>query len=152
MIEISALQEHETDAAVALWRTVNLTRPWNDPYADIDLALKSPIATVLAGRKNGQLVATAMIGSDGHRAWVYYLGITPSLQGQGLGRKMMEACETWASDKGVSKIQLMVRNDNLAVREFYQSLGYKPSDVVVLSRWLDENSQELERRSLLDRG
>ncbi|MBF9233678.1 GNAT family acetyltransferase [Microvirga alba] len=151
MIEIGVLEPHETNTAVALWRKVNLTRPWNDPYADIELALKTPLSTVLVGRLNGGVVATAMIGSDGHRAWVYYLGIDPSIQGQGLGRKMMEACEAWASERDVRKIQLMVRNDNLSVREFYKSLGYDLSEVVVLSRWLDDNSKELERRALADR-
>ncbi|MGO4573150.1 GNAT family acetyltransferase [Microvirga sp. 2TAF3] len=151
MLEISTLQSHETEAAVALWRSVGLTRLWNDPYADIKLALESPFSTVLAGRFDGRLVATAMIGSDGHRAWVYYLAVDQAVQGRGFGKAIMEAGETWARERGVTKIQLMVRNDNLAVREFYKTLGYEQSDVVVLARWLDENSKKLESRALADR-
>ena len=56
-------------------REAGLTRPWNDPNADIALALATPSSTVLAGRIDGRLVATAMVGSDGHRGWVYYLAV-----------------------------------------------------------------------------
>ena len=137
-LSIGDLEIHEFEAAVALWRQLGLTRPWNDPFADIRLALASPSATVLAGRIDGRLVATAMVGADGHRGWVYYLTVSPDHQGRGYGEAMMRAAEHWAAARGMSKIQLMVRSENRAVLGFYEAIGYERSDVVVMARWIQD--------------
>lgn len=131
---LGELDPAEREAAVALWQAVGLTRPWNDPRADLDLALGSPAAAVLAGRERGVLVATAMVGCDGHRGWVYYLAVKPGFQRQGWGRRMMHASETWLAARGAPRLNLMVRAENEAVRAFYDRLGYRRSDVVVLQR------------------
>ena len=134
---IGDLREDEIDAAVALWRTVNLTRPWNDPHADARLALAGPTSTILAGRLAGKLVATAMLGADGHRGWVYYLGVLPEHRGRKFGEAMMRAAEAWAVTRGMPKLQLMVRGDNVAARGFYEAIGYKLEDTIVMSRRFD---------------
>src|ERR1043165_3101357 len=54
-----------------------LTRPWNDPAADIALARRGANATILIGRADGAIVASALIGHDGHRGWVYYVAVDP---------------------------------------------------------------------------
>lgn len=127
----------EIEAAVALWETCGLTRPWNDPRADARLALAGPTSTILAGRIEGRLVATAMVGADGHRGWVYYLGVAPDLREQRLGEAMMRAAEAWAIARGMPKLQLMVRADNAAAAAFYEAIGYKAEEVLVLSRRFD---------------
>ena len=134
---IGELQEDEIGAAVELWRTVNLTRPWNDPHADARLALAGPTSTILAGRLDGRLVATAMLGADGHRGWVYYLGVLPEHRGRRFGEVMMRAAEAWAVEHGMPKLQLMVRGDNVAARGFYEAIGYRLEDTVVMSRRFD---------------
>ena len=135
--EISPLRPDETEAAVALWEACGLTRPWNDPRADIALALGGATSTVLAGRIGGALAATAMTGADGHRCWVYYLAVDPARQKTGLGRAMMDAVQVWAVAHGMPKIQLMVRRTNSGVVSFYEALGYRMDDTVVLGKRLD---------------
>jgi hypothetical protein len=54
--------------AVGLWHETGLTRPWNDPLRDLSRALAGLASTVLAGVDEQQaLIATAMVGHDGHR-------------------------------------------------------------------------------------
>jgi len=137
-LQISRLRDGDHAAAVALWQAAGLTRPWNDPLDDLLRALATPTSTVLAGLHEDRLVATAMVGVDGHRGWVYYLAIEAAMRGQGLGRRMMRACETWVADRGVRKLNLMVRAENAAVVQFYQALGYQDAGVTVLSRWVIE--------------
>jgi len=134
---IDDLVEAEIDAAVELWREVGLTRPWNDPHADARLALAGETSTVLGGHLDGRLVATAMVGADGHRGWVYYLGVLPDYRGRRFGEAMMRAAEAWIVARGMPKLQLMVRTDNAAVISFYEAIGYKREDVAVLSRRFD---------------
>ncbi len=128
--------------AVALWHAAGLVRPWNDAEADLRRAMAGPDSVVLAAHDGGRLLATAMVGHDGHRGWVYYLAVAPSARGRGLARLMMAACEAWVRERGIPKIQLMVRADNRDVAAFYEHLGYERSDVVVLGRRLEGAAEE----------
>jgi ribosomal protein S18 acetylase RimI-like enzyme len=122
---------------VALWQACGLTRPWNDPAADIALARKGSNATVLIGRDDGALVATVLVGHDGHRGWVYYLAVSPNHRHKGYGRTMMNAAERWLRERGIEKLQLLVRPDNTGVKDFYQSLGYSMQERIIYAKWLD---------------
>lgn len=137
-MSVGELAPAEAEAAVALWRACGLTRPWNDAHADLKLALATPTATILAGRVDGTLVATIMAGFDGHRGWVYYLAVSPDHQRAGHGAAMMRAAEAWLCDRGVPKLNLMVRGDNAAATGFYQAIGYDRSDVIVLQKFLND--------------
>ena len=136
-MRIDDLPESLTALAVALWHEVGLTRPWNDPDADLRRALDGPASTVLAALDDNGLLGTAMVGQDGHRGWVYYLAVRPDAQRQGIGASLMQGCEQWCRDNGVPKIQLMVRSANAGVIAFYERLGYAASDVVVLGKFFE---------------
>lgn len=123
-------------AAVALWHDVGLTRPWNDPQADLRRALDGPTSTVLALVEGGVLVGTVMTGYDGHRGWLYYVAVRPDRQGEGVGRSLVTAAEEWLRGHGCPKAQLMVRHTNTAARGFYERLGYADAETVVLGRFL----------------
>ena len=134
-MHISSLGTPDYEPAVALWEAVGLTRPWNDARADLVRAMQGPESTVLGGYDSrGELIATAMVGHDGHRGWVYYLAVAPHRQREGYARQIMQACEQWVLERHIPKIQLMVRTDNQAVIDLYNALGYEASDVTVLGR------------------
>lgn len=138
MVVIEDLPAARSDEVVALWHEVGLTRPWNDPVADLERALAGPASAVLAATgDDGELVGTVMLGHDGHRGWLYYLAVRPSRRREGVGRQLVAACEAWLRAHEVPKLQLMVREDNTEAIGFYGSLGYERSEVVVLGRRLD---------------
>ena len=136
-LAIAEITDADIAAVVALWQACGLTRPWNDPTADIALARRGPGSAVLVGRSSNTIVATAMVGHDGHRGWVYYVAVDPDSQGKGLGRAIMAAAEDWLRQAGVPKLQLLVRRENAKAGAFYQSLGYEESTSVMLAKWLD---------------
>ena len=151
-MQIAAITPADFESVIALWETTGLTRPWNPPAADLERALGTESATVLgvfadaenAGteitateRQGNALLGTVMVGHDGHRGWIYYLAVAPSEQGTGLGRMLMDAAEAWLVDHGAVKVQLMVRQTNVAVTGFYDRLGYADADVRVLAKRLD---------------
>ncbi len=127
----------DRDAAVELWRAAGLTRPWNDPFADFDLAFGSNGSDVLLARDGEMLIGSVMVGFDGHRGWVYYFAVAPSRQGEGIGRSLMQAAEKWLKARSCPKIQLMVRTDNEAAKGFYAAIGYEEQAVVTIGRRLD---------------
>ena len=82
------------------------------------------------------LIGTALVGHDGHRGWVYYLAIARQAQGEGRGAALMVACESWLRERGVPKLNLMVRRGNADAEAFYDALGYEVDAVCVRSRRL----------------
>jgi ribosomal protein S18 acetylase RimI-like enzyme len=126
------------DRVVALWQACELTRPWNDPASDIEFCLRSENSILMVGIAGGesQIVATAMVGHDGHRGWIYYVAVAPEHQEKGAGREMLAHAEAWLSQRGVPKAMLMIRETNRKVIGFYQRLGYAVEERVVMSRWL----------------
>ncbi|MFC4555248.1 GNAT family acetyltransferase [Georgenia faecalis] len=134
-MQVAPLSPDDVEAALALWDAVGLTRPWNDARSDLLRAMRGPDSTVLGGYgPAGALIATAMVGHDGHRGWVYYVAVTPERRGEGHARQIMRACEEWVRDQQIPKLQLMVRTDNHDVVGFYEALGYETSEVTVLGR------------------
>ena len=133
---------------VALWQRCDLIRHWNDPRLDIARVAAAPNAEILVGSIDGRIVASTMVGHDGHRAWVYYVSVDPDCRGQGLGRKIMAAAESWSFDRGMPKVQLMVRADNEAIANFYRSVGYEDNPSVVLNKWHDPDNRASQRPRL----
>jgi ribosomal protein S18 acetylase RimI-like enzyme len=136
-LAIADIADADVAAVIALWQACGLTRPWNDPAADIALARRGPHSTVLIGRDRDAIVATAMVGHDGHRGWVYYVATDPDRRAKGYGRAIMNAAEDWLRATGIAKLQLMVRRDNARAGAFYQSIGYAEAQTIVFAKWLD---------------
>ena len=136
-LAISPIQDADVAAVIALWQACGLTRPWNDPAADIALARRGPNATILVGRDGDAIAATVLAGHDGHRGWVYYVAVDPDRRAQGHGRAIMNAAEAWLRQAGIAKLQLLVRRENVKAGAFYQALGYAEAETIVFAKWLD---------------
>jgi len=136
-LAISPIADRDIAHVVALWQRCGLTRPWNDPAADIALARRGANSTILVGRADDRIVASALAGHDGHRGWVYYVAVDPDQQGKDFGRAIMAAAEDWLRAQGLEKVMLMVRADNTKVRAFYDRLGYETQERVIYAKWLD---------------
>ena len=136
-LTIKPIEDSEVAEVIALWHRCGSTRPWNDPAADLALARRGENSTVLIGKCGGALVASVMVGHDGHRGWVYYVTVDPDRRHHGFGRSIMDAAEAWLRARGIAKLQLMVRKDNAKVHAFYQSIGYYNQETVTFAKWLD---------------
>lgn len=138
--EYRIASEADQDAVIALWQECGLNRPWNEPVADFRKAIGSTASDILFLSQSDILMATIMVGYDGHRGWVYYLAVHPGYRRTGLGKRLMNAAEDWLRERGAPKIQLMVRSDNVDVIAFYEALGLARQDVVTLGRRLDRET------------
>jgi len=136
-LTIAPIADADVSAVTTLWQRAGLTRPWNDPAADIALARNGENAAVLVGRDGSGIVASVLVGHDGHRGWVYYVAVDPDCRHQGYGGLIMGAAEDWLRARGIEKMQLLVRPDNSGVHAFYRSLGYAEQPRIVFAKWLD---------------
>ncbi|WP_394682070.1 GNAT family acetyltransferase [uncultured Comamonas sp.] len=134
-IRVFALQDSE--AVVQLWHDCGLYRPWNDPHKDIARKLSvSPELFWVGVDDQGEVMASIMVGYDGHRGWINYLAVHPKHQRQGHALQLMQRAEAELTALGCPKLNLQVRAGNEAVIAFYESLGYSDDHTVSLGKRL----------------
>jgi ribosomal protein S18 acetylase RimI-like enzyme len=135
-LHIRSFQETDTDAVTVLWQRCGLVVPWNDPRKDITRKLAVGRELFLVGEKDGQIMAAAMGGYEGHRGWVNYLAVDPDERKHGYGRLIMEVLEARLLTLGCPKINLQIRTSNTDVIAFYKQIGYTIDDVVSMGKRL----------------
>lgn len=127
-------------SVIDLWQQCNLTVPWNNPQSDIARKMADSPDLFFVGTLDMCIVSSCMAGYDGHRGWIYYLAVLPDLQNKGIAAQMLTHSERVLAERGCPKINLMVRNTNQDVIQFYQRAGFSDESVLVLSKRLSEDS------------
>jgi len=89
------------------------------------------------GEAGARVVASVMVGHDGHRGVLYYLAVDPDFQKRGFGKAAVTTAEVWLRGRGVWKINLMVRSENEKAERFYERLGYEVNPVTSFGKRLD---------------
>ncbi len=137
MMEIRVFALQDSEAVVQLWHDCGLYRPWNDPHKDIARKLSvSPELFWVGVDDQGEVMASIMVGYDGHRGWINYLAVHPKHQRQGHALQLMQRAEAELTALGCPKLNLQVRAGNEAVIAFYESLGYSDDHTVSLGKRL----------------
>ena len=132
-------QDDEADM-IGLWQECGLVVPWNNPLSDIARKMADSPELFFSGKINGHLVASCMAGYDGHRGWIYFLAVAKSRQRNGLAAKLVAHVEAKLIDLGCPKLELMVRDTNREVIDFYEAIGFRLDPVRVLSKRLSDDA------------
>ena len=136
-LQIRPYRSDDEDAVVGLWVACQLIGPLNNPHRDIARKLRVNPEWFLVGELDGKVVATCMVGYEGHRGWINYLAVAPEYQRRGIARQIMEEAERLLRQAGCSKINLQVRTANAQVIEFYKSIGFNVDAVVSMGKRLE---------------
>ena len=136
-INIRPFRETDQEDIIALWEKVFPdAQPHNNPARDIRTKREVQPELFLVALVEDQVVGTAMAGFDGHRGWVYYLGVDPEYQRHGIGTSLMKRVESRLLAMGCPKLNLQIRANNLDVQAFYESLGYFAEDRLSMGKKL----------------
>ena len=135
-MKISEFTDDQSDQVFVLWEKCGLTRNWNNLEKDIARKNGDQNGKFLIGQIDGVLMASIMIGYDGHRGSINYLAVDPDCAGAGYGKILMAEAERFLLSVGCPKINLCVRTDNDKAIEFYQQLGYAIEPVYLLGKRL----------------
>lgn len=128
-ISIRPFREEDQDNVIQLWDKVFPDAPaHNNPARDIRTKREVQPELFLVAVVEELIVGTAMAGFDGHRGWVYYLGVDPDFQRRGIGTTLMKRVESRLIGLGCPKLNLQIRSNNAEVQAFYESLGYFSED------------------------
>ena len=134
---IRQFEERDCDQVIHVWRESGLTNARNDPHKDIARKVGHSEAGLLVAEVDGAVVGTVMVGYEGHRGWINYLGVLPVFQGLGLGTQLLVRAEADLRELGCAKINLQIRTSNQKVIDFYHSLGYSLDDCVSMGKRLE---------------
>jgi GNAT superfamily N-acetyltransferase len=136
-VRIRAYDESAFAAVVGLWDVCGINVPGNDPAEEIALIQRSPNSVLLLGHLGDRLIGTVLAGHDGHRGWLYKLAVAPDYRRLGHGRALVRHAEAWLRERGLPKVNLLIREANHAVRDFYVRVGYAAQPRTVMQRRLD---------------
>ncbi len=136
-MRVRPYRSDDEDAVIALWGACGLVVPQNNPKRDIERKLKVNPEWFLVGEIHGEIVASCMVGYEGHRGWINYLAVHPDCRRRGLARRIMAEAERLLRNAGCPKINLQIRSTNTEVIEFYKGVGFRVDDVVSMGKRLE---------------
>jgi ribosomal protein S18 acetylase RimI-like enzyme len=136
LMKIFEFTDDQSDKVIALWEKCGLTRSWNNPEKDIARKNNDKNGKFLIGQIDEVLMASIMIGYDGHRGSINYLAVDPDFSGAGYGKILIAEAEQLLLSVGCPKVNFCVRTDNNKVTEFYRQLGYAIEPVHLLGKRL----------------
>jgi len=77
------------------------------------------------------LVSTA---EGGIVALIEDLVVGDVYRGQGIGKELLLAMESWAVARGVKRLQLLADRNNIRALEFYKRMSWKSTQMICLKR------------------
>jgi ribosomal protein S18 acetylase RimI-like enzyme len=134
-LRIRVVESADLEALVALWHEVfpeyrDPTKPQRDPRANIERKLAQRDGLFWLAEGGEGIVGTAMAGYDGHRGWLYSVGVHPRVRRSGLARALVAHAEAALAKRGCPKINLQVMTVNESAQAFWRAVGYAPDLVV----------------------
>ena len=140
-LRIRVVEPADLEALVALWHEVfpeyrDPTKPQRDPRANIERKLAQRDGLFWLAEGDDGIVATAMAGYDGHRGWLYSVGVHPRVRRSGLARALVAHAEAALAQRGCPKINLQVMTVNESAQAFWRAVGYAPDLVVSFGKRL----------------
>jgi len=83
---------------------------------------------VFVAEINGAIIGSCMAGYDGHRGWLYSVGVLQKYRRSGAGSALVKFAISSLQEIGCIKVNLQIRSTNTEVAEFYKSLGFATED------------------------
>lgn len=140
-MRIRTVTADDIEAVVALWRDVfpeynDPARPQRDPRTNIVRKLAFGDGLFWLADEGGVVVGTVMAGYDGHRGWIYSIGVDPARRHDGIGRRLLAHAEAALDGLGCPKINVQVLAAKDGAQAFWRAAGYAADPVVSLGRRL----------------
>lgn len=133
--DITELGMGEIEVVRALFLDIFTGEPWNDVWPEdclrdyLSELLGAPTALSFGLWEGKTLVGLALgrrrTWQTGPEFWMEEFGVSPRLQGRGIGGAFLRAIERRVATQGLTHLILLTSREVPAFR-FYQRLGYEP--------------------------
>ena len=138
---LRAVTAADREPVIALWRSVfpeyaDPDRPQRDPAASFERKLAVADGLFWLAHDATEVVGSAMAGYDGHRGWLYSVGVHPRARGAGLGRALVQHAERALLARGCPKVNVQVLTARPEAQRFWTAMGYREDFVTSLGKRL----------------
>ncbi|MDD2534677.1 MAG: ribosomal protein S18-alanine N-acetyltransferase [Eubacteriales bacterium] len=115
--------------ALILIENASFTIPWSEQSLRIDLENSPPAYLWVAqicpiDRSEPEIVGYIACYLGGDHVQINNIAVLPHFRGSGIGRKLLEALLSWASQIDVADIDLEVRPSNAPAIALYSDVGF----------------------------
>lgn len=125
-INFRVFQSKDYAEVVRLWRrAAGVEVAEGDDRASIVAYLRRNQRLSRVAVRQGRIVGAVLCGHDGRRGLIYHLAVARACQGQGVGRRLVEAGLTGLRAAGIQRVILLVAKANRPGRAFWRSLGFE---------------------------
>jgi len=113
------------DSLNALWQETGLggTQRGDNAHTIEDSLNLGGKLIVIENTKNHEIIGSSWMTFDGRRIHLHHVGVKPSYQNKGLGKKLTLESIKYAKKKGY-QIKLEVHKDNVNAIKIYKKLGF----------------------------
>ena len=128
------------DQLIELWKKARLPyKPkGRDTKEKIQNELKLGNAIFLVAEYEKELHGSVLGSHDGRKGWVNRLAVSPEIQHQGLGKKLVDELESRIHSLGIEIIACLVENWNKSSMVVFEKLGYhKHTDIFYFTKRKD---------------
>jgi ribosomal protein S18 acetylase RimI-like enzyme len=129
-MEVREITISDYAALHSLWRNCSGIGLHNDVDCEhgIGLYLARNPGLSFAAVQNGKIVGAVLCGHDGRRGYIHHLAVAEKHHRCGIGTALVENVIARLRQKGISKCNGFVFEDNLDALEFWQSIGWSERD------------------------
>lgn len=95
---------------------------------------------ILVAESEGRVIAMATVqilistAEGGPVGLVEDVVVREDCRGRGIGRRLMAALTTWATGRGLLRLQLLADRTNFSALDFYNKLGWRPTRLMGLRK------------------
>jgi ribosomal protein S18 acetylase RimI-like enzyme len=134
---IRTYRDQDFAAVAALWAALfPATAPYHAPAASVGRMVAAAPDLFFVAELDGEVVGTVLAGWDGHRGWIYSMGVRPDRQRSGVGSALLDHAVEALRARGCPKINLQILDHNRAVIGFYERHGFQVEERVSMGRAL----------------
>ncbi len=149
--QIRSVSNDDIEALVALWSEVfpeynDPAFPQRDPRTNIARKLQRADGlfwvAISETSNSAEILGSVMGGYDGHRGWIYTLGVHPDHRRCGVATALLTHAEHEIEALGCVKINMQVMAGNAAALAFYAAHGYKNDAVTSIGKRIGQHAQK----------
>ena len=117
-------REHLSE--VASIEEMSFSLPWS--LESLELMLTDQ-ASALVALEDGRVLGYVGMMCVLDEGQIINVAVHPDARRRGVGRRLLEAAQTYAKERGIVFLSLEVRESNIAARSLYSSLGWEEQGI-----------------------
>jgi len=132
-MNIRIMTPNDYDQVYTLWtNTPNMgLNNVDDSREGIQKYLLRNPNTCFVAETNGKIAGVILSGHDGRRGYIHHTAVAQNLQRQGIGAKLVAAAMAALEQEGITKVALVVFENNQSGNTFWEGIGFTDrSDLV----------------------